>query len=146
DLRGGRGLNIQSDGMGRRSTMTVVGTRIERVAEAAIVVKDSDATIEGTSIFDVRAEGADYRDGRGVGVGAEPLEPPAHAVIRFCDIEQTIGHGIAVFDSELTLESTRIWNTSARSTDGRYGDALSLFAPTTSAAATVTHSVLGASA
>lgn len=104
---GGRGINVQtSPETGARATATVVASLVERSHDAGIIVIDSDATIEATTIRETRSRPLDGRYGDGLTAWAA-LDVTS-LVANGVTIERSGRAGVASFGATVALQGSAL--------------------------------------
>jgi len=117
DGKFGRGIEIQDDTDELSgATATLRGCLFEQNREVGIFAYRSQVTIEGTVVRGTQPNG--QGSGRGVHLQEESV-----ATIRSSSIEDNIEFGVQVYASDLTIETSSIRATRARS-DGLFGDGI----------------------
>jgi hypothetical protein len=111
---GGRGMGVETlVASSVRPKLTVAGSRIERTHEFAMTALGGDLTVDSTRISDVAFRTTDKLFGRGIHVQFEPATGSSSvAVVRRSLVERAHDHGIMVYDSDATIESTWVRDTS----------------------------------
>ena len=133
----GRGLYVgANEDTGRRATVGVRGSVIQRNVDVGLFVAGSDATLDGIVVRDTRSRASDGEGGRGISLSST-LGDPASVEITGCVVEGNRNAGVFVGNSRATLDATTIRNTLAQpnGTSGR-GLNVQWIDPETSGAAT----------
>jgi hypothetical protein len=126
--REGYGAGVHPDPMTqRRGSLVMRASTVERCQEAGLLVASSDATIEWSVIRDTLPR-PDGQVGRGVGVQwFNGIDTPANITLRESTLNHNAEFGIAVLNSNATLERVAILDTVP---DGRgsFGDGIAVSA------------------
>jgi len=131
DQWGGRGVVFQDCGgevgcTGVRSNGTLRASLIEHSHEVGVALLGSDAIIEATAVRDTLPTVATQSHGNALGVGlscTDTCDPNTRsfAQVRNAIFERSHSAGIAVHDSDATLDNSWVLDTKARP-DGLFGD------------------------
>jgi hypothetical protein len=135
----GRGINAQLScddsgcNVAARSTLTLVGSLIERNHDAGLVVSASDANVESTVVRDTEPRVADGRQGWGLSVGpsctpATGCDPATRGTAHVTGsvFERNHEIGIAVMGSDATLTGVVVRDTWPRASDQQLGRGINI--------------------
>jgi hypothetical protein len=116
----GVGLYIDVDTTtGERAKATVQTSVIERNIDAGVFIHGADVTLDRVVVRDTASQSGDNRGGRGVNIDYEKADR-SFVTIQRSLIERSVGSGLFVAASEVTVEATVIRDT-ATELDGRFG-------------------------
>jgi hypothetical protein len=145
DGKFGFGIDVEDD-LGLRGTLTLRGSIVESNVETGVIVDGSNATIEATVVRDTQST-ADGSYGEGVAVQLDrDTKERSTITVRssLFDANRTVG--LVVVASDATIDALLVRGTTARASDGLFGDGVCIFADTGSASAVVTASRVEGSA
>jgi hypothetical protein len=123
---GGRGVEVHPDPVTlERSKVEIRASLLEQNHEVGAFVAASDATIEAT-IVRATQPGSSGIGGHGISVHADPAaNQGATLALRASLVEESREIGVAVVDSEATIEATIVRATGPND-DGKYGDGVAV--------------------
>jgi hypothetical protein len=141
DQTAGRGINIQpTRDTGARSSVLVRASLIDRNHELGVFVAGSDAKFEAVVVRDTLPQASDQQHGRGISIQGNPETGfRSSAVLRAALIEHNHEFGLAILDSDATVESTLVRDTLPRQSDGLFGDGVVVASVVSSASAHVSN-------
>lgn len=119
----GRAVNVQADdATGKRSTLKIAGSLLERSFDFGVFVSASDARIESSVVRATAARKSDGTRGRGIGVQSDTPKPNTRGKLEVvgCVLEGNTESGLFVGGSDATIDGTVIRDTQAMP-DGRFG-------------------------
>lgn len=121
-MGGGEGVVASNDpDTGRRASLTVISSVVERNNKIGIFVDGSDAIVERSVVRDTEPSAATDPTGWGIGVSADPdKDKDASLVVRTSVIERNHAQGIFA-GAETLVEATAVRDTLSTPSTGKHG-------------------------
>jgi len=123
----GEGIIASAEPDGDRAAITVERSVLERNLEAAMALEGSDGTLDSVTIRDTQPQVSDGTGGVGLLAGSK-ADQGSLVTVRHSTIEDSIGMGVFVASSDVTVERSLVRRTTQRALDQLYGDGVLVIA------------------
>jgi hypothetical protein len=141
----GRGVGAQ-DFSGQRGNLVIRSCVVARNVEIGIFLAGSDAQIESTLVRDTSPQASDQRFGLGISLqAAVESGGGSTATIHASVIASSYTAGLAVHDSQATIDAVLVRDVKAQLSDGLFGDGVSVIVERGAASVVITDARLEAS-
>jgi hypothetical protein len=122
----GRGIAIQDDPfVPARALVTIRSSAVRSSVDYGVFAMGSDVTIEATLVEDSQPRADGLVLGRGIGIEDDVVTGERGiATIRGSSVAASHDGGIAVIDSDATIDGTLVGGTEVRASDGGFGDGI----------------------